>query len=272
MKNDRWGSADARVRPGTTTRFTLGYYKLKQDNISDYGIPWIPVTNNALAQYRDQPAPVPRNTFYGFGDRDREVLNQDTGTVKFERDFAESIQLRTQLRFGQAGRNSMATPPRLAGNDSTTINRELRSWVAKDRIWDNQTDLRTQFQTFGIRHTLVTGAAFTHEQNTRINRTGRIRPPHCSTPTPTTSTPAPSSPARSWAISPATPSRMGVRYRQAWAPLGGHWRIALGAIHGGWREHGSRSCESERQDGQPARGLIYKPCRAAAFTLRTAPR
>ena len=185
VTNGRWGIAPTLAFGlGTTTRFTLGYYKLKQDNISDYGIPWIPATNNALAQYRDQPAPVPRNTFYGFRDRDREVLNQDTGTAKFERDFGESIQLRTQLRFGQSGRNSMATPPRLAGNDSTVINRELRSWVAKDRIWDNQTDLRSQFQTFGIRHTLVTGAAFTHEQNTRINRTGPNSPTTLLNPNP----------------------------------------------------------------------------------------
>ena len=167
VKNDRWGIAPTLAFGlGTTTRFTLGYYKLKQDNISDYGIPWIPATNNALAQYRDQPAPVPRNTFYGFRDRDREVLNQDTGTAKFERDFGDVNAVTHSIALRQAGRNSMATPPRLAGNDTTTINRELRSWVAKDRIWDNQTDLRTQFQTFGIRHTLVTGAAFTHEQNT----------------------------------------------------------------------------------------------------------
>ena len=185
VKNGRWGIAPTLAFGlGTTTRFTLGYYKLKQDNISDYGIPWVPATNNALAQYRDQPAPVPRNTFYGFRDRDREVLNQDTGTAKFEHDFGESMQFRTQLRFGQSGRNSMATPPRLAGNDTTVINRELRSWVAKDRIWDNQTDLRSQFQTFGIRHTLVTGAAFTHEQNTRINRTGPNSPTTLLNPNP----------------------------------------------------------------------------------------
>src|SRR6185295_8019980 len=131
----------------------------------------IPVTNNALVEYRDRPAPVPRNTFYGFRDRDREVLNQDTGTARVEHEFSDSLQLRSQLRFGQAGRNSVASPPRLAGNDSTAINRELRSWVAEDRIWDSQTDLRADINTGTIRHSLVTGAAFTNEKNTRINRT-----------------------------------------------------------------------------------------------------
>jgi catecholate siderophore receptor len=173
VKNDRWGIAPSLAFGlGTPTRFTLSYYKLKQDNISDYGIPWVPAANNALAAYRDQPAPVPRNTFYGFRDRDREILNQDTGTARLEHDFSDSLELRTQLRFGHAGRNSVATPPRFASNDSTTINREMRSWVAKDRIWDSQTDVRAQFRTGFVRHSLVTGGAFTNEQNLRVIRTG----------------------------------------------------------------------------------------------------
>jgi catecholate siderophore receptor len=173
VRNGRWGIAPTLgFGMGTPTRLTLSYYKLKQDNISDYGIPWVPNTNNVLVAYRDRPAPVPRNTFYGIEDRDREVLNQDAGTVKFERDFTDSMHLRSQVRFGNSGRNSIATPPRFASSDSTVINRELRSWVAKDRIWDNQTDFRSEFNTLAIRHALVTGAAFTHERNLRVNRTG----------------------------------------------------------------------------------------------------
>jgi catecholate siderophore receptor len=172
IKNDRWGIAPSLAFGlGTPTRLTLSYYKLKQDNISDYGIPWVPATNNVLAEYRDQPAPVPRNTFYGFRDRDREVLNQDAGTIRFEHDFSDNLQLRTQLRYGLAGRNSIATPPRFADNNSTVINRELRAWVAQDRITDNQTDLTARFKTGGIQHAVVTGAAFTNELNKRTLRT-----------------------------------------------------------------------------------------------------
>jgi catecholate siderophore receptor len=185
VKNDRWGVAPSLgFGLGTPTRFNLSYYKLKQDNISDYGIPWVPVTNNALVEYRDRPAPVPRDTFYGFRDRDLEALNQDTGTARFEHEFSDSLQLRSQLRFGRSVRNSVATPPRFASNDSTVINREMRSWVAKDQIWDNQTDLRAQFQTGFIRHSLVTGAAFTNEQNTRINRTALNSPTTLLNPNP----------------------------------------------------------------------------------------
>jgi catecholate siderophore receptor len=173
VKNGRWGLAPSLgFGLGTPTRLTLSYYKLRQNNISDYGIPWVPAANNALAAFRDQPAPVPRETFYGFRDRDRELLNQDTATVRLEHDFTDGLTLRSQLRYGRAGRDSIATPPRFAGNDSTAITRELRSWIAKDRIWDNQTDVRASFRTAGIEHALVAGAAFTRENNVRINRTG----------------------------------------------------------------------------------------------------
>lgn len=185
VENNRWGVAPSLAFGlGSPTRLTLGYYKLKQDNIADYGIPWVPAANNALAAYRDRPAPVPRETFYGFRNRDREVLNQDAATVRFDHSFSDSMELRSQLRYGISGRNSIATPPRFAGNDTTNVNREMRSWVAKDKIWDSQTDLTARFTTAGIRHAVVTGMAFTREANERINRTAPNSPTTLLNPNP----------------------------------------------------------------------------------------
>jgi catecholate siderophore receptor len=171
VENQRWGVAPSILFGlGTRTRLTLSYYYVGQDNISDYGIPWVPATNNALPEFRDKPAPVPRDTFYGFRDRDYEKLRSDLATVKIERDFNDSTTLRNQLRFGYSSRDSLATPPRFANNNSTTINRELRSWIAEDRAFDNQTDLRSRFSTGKIEHSLVTGLALTYENNQRQNR------------------------------------------------------------------------------------------------------
>jgi catecholate siderophore receptor len=171
VENQRWGVAPSILFGlGTRTRLTLSYYYVGQDNISDYGIPWVPATNNALPEFRDKPAPVPRDTFYGYRDRDYEKLRSDLATVKIERDFNDSTTLRNQLRFGYSSRDSLATPPRFANNNSTTINRELRSWIAEDRAFDNQTDLRSRFSTGKIEHSLVTGLALTYENNQRQNR------------------------------------------------------------------------------------------------------
>lgn len=174
VRNDRWGFAPALTFGiGTSTRLTLQYYKLKQSNISDYGIPWVTPTNVPLAAYRDKPAPVPRETFYGLVDRDKEFLNQDSATVRFEHEFSDNFTFRNQLRYGRAGRNSFATPPRFTADiNSTAINRELRSWGAQDYIWDNQTDVTARFNTGRIGHAVNMGAAFSNEKNLRINRTG----------------------------------------------------------------------------------------------------
>jgi catecholate siderophore receptor len=172
VKFDRWGVAPSlTLGLGKPTRFTISYYKLKQNNLSDYGIPWVPVTNNALVEFRDRPAPVPRNTFYGLRNRDFEKLNSDLVTLKFEHDFNDALSLRNQLRFSNSSRDSIATPPRFANNNSTAINRELRSWQTDDKVWDNQTDLVARFSTGGIEHALVSGLDLTRENNTRNTRT-----------------------------------------------------------------------------------------------------
>ena len=59
VENQRWGLAPSFMYGlGTRTRLTFSYFYLEQDNISDYGIPWVPATNNALPEFRDQPAPA----------------------------------------------------------------------------------------------------------------------------------------------------------------------------------------------------------------------
>lgn len=172
VKFDRWGVAPSlSFGLGRPTRFTASYYKLKQNNISDYGIPWVPVTNNVLVEFRNRPAPVPRNTFYGLRDRDFESLNSDLVTLKFERDFDDNLSLRNQFRYANSSRDSMATPPRFASNNSTVINREMRSWLTEDRVWDNQSDFIARFSTGTVEHSLITGLNLTRENNTRKTRT-----------------------------------------------------------------------------------------------------
>jgi catecholate siderophore receptor len=178
VNNQRWGIAPSYLYGlGTRTRLTLSYYFLGQDNISDYGIPWVPATNNEFVELRDQPAPVPRDTFYGFRDRDYEKLRTDLATVKIERDFNDSITLRNQLRFGYSKRDSLATPPRFTNptpampiTPANQATREMRSWIAEDRAFDNQTDMRSRFSTGKVEHALVAGLALTYENNQRQNR------------------------------------------------------------------------------------------------------
>lgn len=171
-ESDRWGIAPALTFGlGTPTRWTLGYFKLKQDNLPDYGIPWVPNTNNVLVDYRDQPAPVPRENYYGLKTRDFERINTDQGTFRFEHEFSDSMGIRNQFRAANTRRDSVTTAPRFASNDSLVINRNGPSWITSDDIVDNQTDFRADFKTGKLRHSFVGGSIFSHEKNERIART-----------------------------------------------------------------------------------------------------
>ncbi|MBV6496543.1 MAG: putative TonB-dependent receptor BfrD [Pyrinomonadaceae bacterium] len=161
---------------GGRTRYALSYFHINQDNVSDYGIPWVPAANNALAAFRDRPAPVPRDTFYGLVDRDRERLRSDLATFRLEHDFSDNLSIRNQFRYGNSRRDSIATPPRFANNNSTAINREMRAWLANDDIFDNQFDLTARFSTGPVRHSLVTGGSYAYEKNHRVLRTAPNSP------------------------------------------------------------------------------------------------
>lgn len=178
VENDRWGIAPTfSFGIGRKTLVTLGYFRLQQDNISDYGIPWVPANNNALSAFRDRPAPVPRDTFYGLLNRDKEYLRSDLATIQLTHTFNDNLSLRNQFRYGNSIRDSIATPPRFTTDlNSTAINREMRSWLAEDDVYDNQTDFTAKFDTGLIKHALVTGAAFTRENNFRLNRTAGNMP------------------------------------------------------------------------------------------------
>ena len=175
--NSRWGLAPSLAFGlGTPTRLTVSYYKLRQDNLPDYGIPFVPVTNNALAEYRDQPAPVDRSNWYGMVKRDFEKTISDMGTVRVEHDFSDQTSLRNQLRYAVSSRDSLTTAPRFLNNDTLIINRSSPSWITDDRVLDNQTDFRTIFHTGSVKHSLNSGLALTGEHSLRNARTATGTP------------------------------------------------------------------------------------------------
>ena len=153
------------------TTLTVGYFFLGQNNIQDYGIPFVPPTNNVLTAFRDRPAPVPRQTFYGYVDRDKEYLKSHLGTVTLNHAFNDKMTLRNQFRYDHSSRNSLATTPRLTSDNSgTQVNREIKTWLTTDQTYDNQTDFTARFKTGFVEHALVAGTEFIHENSRRYLR------------------------------------------------------------------------------------------------------
>lgn len=168
VENSRWGIAPSLAFGfGHDAKLTLSYFHLEQDNVPDNGIPWVPATQAVLPQkFWNKPSPVDFDNFYGLLERDKERIETDLGTLRYEQKAGDSFSLRNTARYGKTHRDSITTSPRfVAGvtDPSIVINREFQARDQTDTIIADQFDLRFSFATFGVRHELITGFDFAHE-------------------------------------------------------------------------------------------------------------
>jgi catecholate siderophore receptor len=125
----------------TDTQVTLSLFHLQQNNTPDYGIPWVPATSVALADYRDQAPPVDFDNWYGLKARDFEDVTTTLGTVQLDQVINANMHLRNLTRWGMTDRDSMITAPRFLNDTSTLIRRSDEKYRDDENgILSNQTN------------------------------------------------------------------------------------------------------------------------------------
>jgi catecholate siderophore receptor len=154
----------------TPTRLTLSYFKEEENNIPDYGIPFIDGV----------PAHVERSNYYSLANYDRTRTNTNIGTIRFEHDFADGITLSDSLRYANYGFEYLVTGPFL-GNDfvnppppgtpyaDINISRDQPSSAGTTSLAINRTDLTAKFDVGGFKNTLTGGLELSKEQS-NVNR------------------------------------------------------------------------------------------------------
>ena len=90
VQSDRWAFAPSlAMGMNRDTRLTLSYMHQEEDNVPDYGLPFI----------NQRPPPgVDRSNWYGINGFDKENVTYDMVTAKLEHDFNEDVTLRNTLR------------------------------------------------------------------------------------------------------------------------------------------------------------------------------
>ncbi len=179
VTNKRWGIAPSlALGLETALRVNLSYFYLGQDNVPDYGIPWVPPANatGSLTGLGDQPAPVSWHNFYGLLDRDYEKTQTHLWTAKVEYDATDELTLRNQFRYGRASRDSIVTAPRFANAKNQSINRQVQARDMLDTVIDDQIDATLHFDTGRLEHALVTGLEYIYERSANRPRTGSGEP------------------------------------------------------------------------------------------------
>jgi catecholate siderophore receptor len=181
VANKRWGVAPSLTFGlGTPTRFTASYFHLGQDNVPDYGQPWVNAASGPLAELNGGRPPVDGDRFYGILARDYEKTDTDLATGVVEHDFSPGLTLRNQLRWGRTNRDSVITAPRfvdvLSPDLYTQINRQFQSRDMEDTILSNQLSLTSRFTTGPVSHALVAGVELAREGSVNYARTAPAAP------------------------------------------------------------------------------------------------
>lgn len=150
---------------GGATRAILSLTHLRQNNVPDYGIPFVPATNLPLADVADQPAPVDYNSYYGLLERDRERLKSNIVTFALEHDIGDAVRISNTTRFGHATRDSIYSSPRFLNTTTTLITPQVQSRDTVDTVLLNQSNLFAKFATGAVTHDLVGGLEVSREKS-----------------------------------------------------------------------------------------------------------
>ncbi len=144
---------------GTDTRLTINYLHQTENNVPDYGVPWL----------FSRAALVDRNNFYGFKD-DFLKTDVDIGTIKLEHDFNENLSIQNLSRYSNGYRNARITEPQIASTvlpgtplrDIQVVRNQL-GVESLETSFQEQINLTAKFDTFWIKHALVGGIEYDHE-------------------------------------------------------------------------------------------------------------
>jgi catecholate siderophore receptor len=154
----------------TPTRLTLSYFKEEENDLPDYGVPFID----------EAPAAVARNDYYGLVNYDRTRTNTNIGSIRFEQDFADEYALSDSLRYANYGFQYLLSAPFL-GNDSVDapppgtpyadilVSRDQPSSAGTTALLINRIDLTRKFRLAGFDNALTSGLELSKEWS-NVNR------------------------------------------------------------------------------------------------------
>jgi catecholate siderophore receptor len=173
VNNERFGIAPSlRLGVDTATETTFSLFHMQQNNIPDYGIPWVPSTNIPLGDYANGAPPVDFANWYGLKQRDFEDIATSLATVSIDRRLTATAVLQNVTRWGRTSRDSMITAPRFVSNTSTDIRRNDEKYRdQEDDILSNQTNLSwTLNQGAEVEHRILLGVEVSKEDETRYTQ------------------------------------------------------------------------------------------------------
>ena len=143
------------------TKLTFGYEYLRDERVADRGI----------TSFQGRPADVPIDTFYG-NQRDSHVnANVNIGTFNVEHHVGR-VAVRNRTLIGDYDRFYQNFVPGAASADQSLVTLTAYNNATKRQNVFNQTDVVVTGATGAIRHTVLVGADFGHQETDNFRNTG----------------------------------------------------------------------------------------------------
>ncbi len=178
---DKRGIAGAyRFGIGEVDEFSVGFYQLENNNGMNYGLPWIKPTSGAAASTSQLNSKLDADAYYGM-DSDYNHGRATYGTLSHVHRFSSDTELKTTVRKGRYSRDQRASLIRFGAasvqpggqavgldnfGPNTVLARSAQNKVQDMDTLYGQSDLSTKFEAWGLKHELLTGVDYAHEERT----------------------------------------------------------------------------------------------------------
>ena len=161
IDNSRWGIAPTlALGLGTPTRLTVSFYHQYNNDIPDYGLPYLGAV----------PAAVPRNNNYGFRN-DSMRTRTEIGTIRLIHDFSDTFSLQNVVRYADYEREfrfseplTATTLPATTPVNTVTVTRNDNTGDSDDRMLWDQFFGTVRWDLGAIKNVSVLGVEGGHEK------------------------------------------------------------------------------------------------------------
>lgn len=167
---NRWGiNPTVSLRLGPDTIVRAGYEHFEDERIADRGIP---ARFGGSAANVVAPLQTPRGQFFGDPADSPTATNTDAGTLFIEHAFSDTMTLRNRTRYADYDKYYQNVFPSGVNAAQTTVAIGAYRQFSQRRNLINQTDFNAEFDTGGIKHTLLIGAEFARQESENIRQEG----------------------------------------------------------------------------------------------------
>ncbi len=245
---------------GERTRLHLSYEHFHDKRIADRGVPSL----------NGRPLDVDRSTFFGNAKQSPVEATVDAFDAVLEHAFTDNVNLRNHLRWGDYDKFYQNVFPGAVNATAQTVSIAAYNQATQRRNLFNQTDLVWNTSTGNIRHTVLAGAEYGHQDTDNLRLTGYFGAPGSTTTSvnvplsaPTTNSPIEFRPSATDANNHGV-TKVAALYLQDQIEFSPHWLAIIGVRHDNFRVdlRNNRTGAKLHSDDSllsPRAGLIYKP-------------